>query len=106
MSAQPKETLDQLLRHMGFEPQIEEHQFEDGLTLDFGRLRSALLKSTPPQGGPIPPTPSLSPEDVALSIYFSNQRSSFQGYLIQAVFAVNNPRTARTEATKHSRSAL
>jgi spoIIIJ-associated protein len=34
MSAQPKETLDQLLRHMGFEPQIEEHQLEDGLTLD------------------------------------------------------------------------
>lgn len=34
MSAQPKETLDQLLRHMGFEPEIEEHQLEDGLTLD------------------------------------------------------------------------
>lgn len=43
MSAQPKETLDQLLRHMGFEVQIDEQQTEDGLTLDVKTEESGRL---------------------------------------------------------------
>ena len=34
MSAQPSETLKQILRHLGFDAQIEEHTTEDGLMLD------------------------------------------------------------------------
>lgn len=34
MSAQPKETLEQLLNHMGYQVQIEERQDEEGLLLD------------------------------------------------------------------------
>ena len=34
MPAQPKETLEQLLRHLGFEATVEEHPFDDGLFLD------------------------------------------------------------------------
>ncbi len=34
MSAQPKETLEQLLQHLGFEVTVEEHQMDDGLLLD------------------------------------------------------------------------
>lgn len=34
MSAQPKETLGTLLQHMGFDARIDEHQIEDGLSLD------------------------------------------------------------------------
>ncbi|MBI3877694.1 MAG: KH domain-containing protein, partial [Verrucomicrobia bacterium] len=33
MSAQPKETLEQLLKHLGFDPKIEEHEDDGGLTL-------------------------------------------------------------------------
>lgn len=34
MSATPKETLEQLLNHMGYQVQIEEHHHEEGLLLD------------------------------------------------------------------------
>jgi spoIIIJ-associated protein len=34
MSAQPSETLKTILRHLGFDAQIEEHQMDDGLMLD------------------------------------------------------------------------
>ena len=34
MPAQPKALLEQLLRHLGFEPTIEEHHLEDGVMLD------------------------------------------------------------------------
>src|SRR5262245_4373440 len=34
MPAQPKEILDQLLRQLGFDTEIQEHQDEDGLFLD------------------------------------------------------------------------
>jgi len=34
MPAQPKETLEQLLRHLGFEATVEEHPYDDGLFLD------------------------------------------------------------------------
>lgn len=34
MSATPKETLEQLLNHMGYQVQIEEYQHEEGLLLD------------------------------------------------------------------------
>lgn len=34
MPAQPKATLEQLLRHLGFEATIEEHPMDDGLLLD------------------------------------------------------------------------
>lgn len=34
MSAPPKETLEQLLRHLGFDATVEEHHLDDGLVLD------------------------------------------------------------------------
>lgn len=34
MPAQPKETLETLLRHLGFEATVEEHSLEDGILLD------------------------------------------------------------------------
>lgn len=34
MPAEPKQTLEQLLNHMGYQVQIEERQDEDGLLLD------------------------------------------------------------------------
>ena len=34
MAVQPSETLKQILKHLGFDAQIEEHQMEDGLMLD------------------------------------------------------------------------
>lgn len=34
MAAQPKDTLETLLGHMGFQATVEEHQLEDGLLLD------------------------------------------------------------------------
>jgi len=34
MPASPKETLEQLLRHLGLEATIEEHHYDDGLFLD------------------------------------------------------------------------
>jgi spoIIIJ-associated protein len=34
MSAQPSEILKQILRHLGFDVQIEEHQMDDGVMLD------------------------------------------------------------------------
>src|SRR5262245_33710519 len=34
MAAQPSEILKTILRHLGFDAQIEEHQLEDGLMLD------------------------------------------------------------------------
>jgi spoIIIJ-associated protein len=34
MSAPPKETLEQLLRHLGFDATVEERQLDDGLVLD------------------------------------------------------------------------
>ena len=34
MPAQPKDTLEQLLRHLGFEATIDEHPMDDGLLLD------------------------------------------------------------------------
>jgi spoIIIJ-associated protein len=34
MPAQPKETLEQLLRHLGFDATVEEHHYDDGLFLD------------------------------------------------------------------------
>lgn len=34
MSATPKETLEQILTHLGFEVTVEEQQLEDGLLLD------------------------------------------------------------------------
>jgi spoIIIJ-associated protein len=43
MSAQPKDTLEQILQHLGFPATVEEHTDEDGLSLnvktdDSGRL--------------------------------------------------------------------
>jgi spoIIIJ-associated protein len=43
MSAQPKETLQQLLQTLGFETTVEEHQFEDGLLLDVKTEESGRL---------------------------------------------------------------
>lgn len=34
MAAQPKDTLETLLGHLGFQATVEEHQLEDGLLLD------------------------------------------------------------------------
>ncbi len=34
MSVQPKATLQELLKHLGFDATIEEHAFEEGLLLD------------------------------------------------------------------------
>jgi spoIIIJ-associated protein len=34
MSTSPKATLEQLLRHLGFDARVEEHPFDDGLLLD------------------------------------------------------------------------
>lgn len=34
MAAQPSETLKTILRHLGFDAQIDEHQLDDGLMLD------------------------------------------------------------------------
>jgi spoIIIJ-associated protein len=34
MSEQAKATLEQMLRHLGFEATVEEHQLDDGLLLD------------------------------------------------------------------------
>ena len=34
MSSQPKDTLETLLKHLGFTATIEEHKLEDGLLLD------------------------------------------------------------------------
>ena len=34
MPAQPKETLETLLKHLGFDARVEEQHLEDGLTLD------------------------------------------------------------------------
>jgi spoIIIJ-associated protein len=34
MAVQPSETLKQILKHLGFDAQIEEHQMDDGLMLD------------------------------------------------------------------------
>lgn len=34
MAANPKETLEQLLGHLGFPATVEEHQLDDGLLLD------------------------------------------------------------------------
>jgi spoIIIJ-associated protein len=43
MSAQPKETLQQLLQTLGFDTTVEEHQFEDGLLLDVKTEESGRL---------------------------------------------------------------
>jgi spoIIIJ-associated protein len=43
MPAQPKETLEELLRHLGFEATIEEHQYDDGLFLDVKTEESGRL---------------------------------------------------------------
>ncbi len=43
MPAQPKETLEQLLRHMGFEAQIDEQSLDDGITLDVKTEESGRL---------------------------------------------------------------
>ena len=43
MPAQPKETLEQLLRHLGFEATVEEHPYEDGLFLDVKTDESSRL---------------------------------------------------------------
>jgi spoIIIJ-associated protein len=34
MSVNPKDTLEEMLRHLGFEATVEEHQLDDGLLLD------------------------------------------------------------------------
>ena len=34
MPAQPKTTLEELLKHLGFEATVDEHQLEDGILLD------------------------------------------------------------------------
>ena len=34
MSVNPKTTLEEMLRHLGFEATVEEHQLDDGLLLD------------------------------------------------------------------------
>src|SRR5438045_3865610 len=34
MAAQPSETLQKILQLLGFDARVEEHQLEDGLTLD------------------------------------------------------------------------
>lgn len=34
MPAQPTETLQQILRHLGFDAQVEQHQLDDGIMLD------------------------------------------------------------------------
>lgn len=43
MPAQPKQMLEELLNHMGFEVQIEEHHLEDGLFLDVKTEESGRL---------------------------------------------------------------
>jgi spoIIIJ-associated protein len=43
MPAQPKETLEQLLRHLGFEATVEEHPYDDGLFLDVKTEESGRL---------------------------------------------------------------
>ena len=43
MPAQPKETLEQLLRHLGFEATVEEHPYDDGLFLDVKTDESSRL---------------------------------------------------------------
>jgi spoIIIJ-associated protein len=43
MPAQPKETLEQLLRHLGFESTIEEHHYDDGLFLEVKTEESGRL---------------------------------------------------------------
>jgi len=43
MPAQPKETLEQLLRHLGFESTIEEHHYDDGLFLEVTTEESGRL---------------------------------------------------------------
>jgi spoIIIJ-associated protein len=43
MSAAPKDTLVTLLQHLGFETQIEEHPFDDGLLLDVKTEESGRL---------------------------------------------------------------
>ena len=43
MAAQPKETLEQLLRHLGFESTIEEHHYDDGLFLEVKTEESGRL---------------------------------------------------------------
>jgi spoIIIJ-associated protein len=43
MSAQPKDTLQQLLDTLGFQATVEEHQFEDGLLLDVKTEESGRL---------------------------------------------------------------
>lgn len=34
MAANPTETLQQILRHLGFDAQVEQHQLDDGVMLD------------------------------------------------------------------------
>ena len=43
MPAQPKQMLDQLLNHMGFQAEIEEHHLEDGLFLNVKTEESSRL---------------------------------------------------------------
>ena len=43
MPAQPKETLEQLLRHLGFEATVEEHPYDDGLFLNVKTEESGRL---------------------------------------------------------------
>jgi len=43
MPAQPKETLEQLLHHLGFEATVEEHPYDDGLFLDVKTEESGRL---------------------------------------------------------------
>src|SRR5881227_2662097 len=43
MSAQPKETLQQLLQTLGFDATVEEHQYDDGLLLEVKTEESGRL---------------------------------------------------------------
>src|ERR1041385_1583699 len=43
MPAQPKEILETLLKHLGFDARIEEHHLEDGLILDVQAEESGRL---------------------------------------------------------------
>jgi spoIIIJ-associated protein len=43
MSSDPKTTLQELLRHLGFDATIEEHSLDDGLTLDVKTEESGRL---------------------------------------------------------------
>ena len=43
MPAQPKQMLEQLLNHMGFQAEIEEHHLEDGLFLNVKTEESSRL---------------------------------------------------------------